>query len=111
MADVEKMATTVLGSGKEQFYPALLHLVVADSAYCDANKDTGGGQVVEGTCVHTLVHQLCVCIHALYNSYAHAHNTQHTLLILATHPVSTAAQPLTPHTSYMPGLVCAVNVL
>ena len=61
MADVEKMATTVLGSGKEQFYPALLHLVVADSAYCDANKDTGGGQVVEGTCVHTLVHQLCVC--------------------------------------------------
>ena len=54
MADVEKMATTVLGSGKEQFYPALLHLVVADSAYCDANKDTGGGQGVEGTCGHTL---------------------------------------------------------
>ena len=61
MADVEKMATTVLGSGKEQFYPALLHLVVADSAYCDANKDTGGGQAVEGKCVHTLVHQLCAC--------------------------------------------------
>ena len=62
MADVEKMATTVLGSGKEQFYPALLHLVVADAAYCDANKDTGGGQVVEGTCVHTLEHASAVCV-------------------------------------------------
>ena len=62
MADVEKMATTVLGSGKEQFYPALLHLVVADSAYCDANKDTGGGQVVEGTRVRTLEHASAVCV-------------------------------------------------
>ena len=61
MADVEKMATTVLGSGKQQFYLALLHLVVADSAYCDENKDTGSGQVVEGTWVHTLIHQLGVC--------------------------------------------------
>ena len=63
MADVEKMATTVLGSSKEQFYPALLHLVVADSAYCDANKDTGGGQVVEGTCVQTLEHAAAVCVY------------------------------------------------
>ena len=39
MAEVEKMATTILGPGKEQFYPALLYLVVADLAYCDANKD------------------------------------------------------------------------
>ena len=31
MDDVEKMATTVLGPDKQQFYPALLHLVVADS--------------------------------------------------------------------------------
>ena len=80
MADVEKMATTVLGSGKEQFYPALLLLVVADSAYCDANKDTGGGQVVEGTCVRTLEHAAAVCVyvqcaiqcmlmHAILNTY------------------------------------------
>ena len=51
MADVEKMATTVLGPGKEQFYPALLHLVVADSAYCDANKEAEAGQV-EGTRIY-----------------------------------------------------------
>ena len=99
MADVEKMATTVLGSGKEQFYPALLHLVVADSAYCDANKDTGGGQAVEGTCVHTLVHQLCVCVRAMYNSYAHAHNTQHTLLILNSHTCNVNCCTTT-HTTY-----------
>ena len=107
MADVEKMATTVLGSGKEQFYPALLHLVVADSAYCDANKDTGGGQWVEGTCVHTLVYTsaVCVCVCAMYSSYAHAHNTQHLLLKLTTHAVSAAAQSLTPHTSYSTCLV------
>ena len=72
MADVEKMTTTVLGSGKVQFYPALLHLVVDDSAYCDANKDTGGGHVVEGTCVRTLVHQLCVCICAIHCMLMHA---------------------------------------
>ena len=99
MADVEKMATTVLGSGKEQFYPALLHLVVADSAYCDANKDTGGGQVVEGTCVHTLVHQLCVCVRVMYSSYAHADNTQHLLLILIGHTCSVSYRTTT-HTTY-----------
>ena len=77
MADVEKMATTFLGPDKEQ--PYLLHLVVADSAYCDANKDTGGEQVVEGTCVHTLEHAAavyvyqcaiyCMLMHAILNTY------------------------------------------
>ena len=109
MADVEKMATTVLGSGKEQFYPALLHLVVADSAYCDANKDTGGGQGVEGkyVCPHIVmyVYTSAVCVCAMYSSYAHAHNTQHLLLMLATHAVSAAAQSLTPHTNYSTCLV------
>jgi hypothetical protein len=36
--EVKKMATTLLGPGKEEHYPALVHLVVADSVYCDANK-------------------------------------------------------------------------
>ena len=96
MADVEKMATTVLGSDKEQFYPALLHLVVADSAYCDANKDTGGGQVVEGACVHTLEHAAAVCV---CTCNAHAHNTQHTLLILIGHTCSVSYRTTT-HTTY-----------
>lgn len=65
MADVEKMATTILGPGKEQFYPTLLHLVVADSAYCDANKQTEAGQAVEGTSVHLRALPVCVqCISA-----------------------------------------------
>ena len=101
MADVEKMATIVLGSGKEQFYPALLHLVVADSAYCDANKDTGGGQVVEGTRVHMLEHAAAVCVycvHAMCDSlYAHARNTQYLLPILATQAMPTTTLALTPH--------------
>ena len=79
MADVEKMATTVLGSGKEQFYPALLHLVVADLAYCDANKDTGGRQAVEGTCVHTLVHQLCVYVQYTVTMLMHTTLNTHYL--------------------------------
>ena len=78
MADVEKMVTTVLGSGKEQFYPALLHLVVADLTYCDANKDTWGGQAVEGTCVHTLVHQLCVCVYVQCTVAMLMHTTLNT---------------------------------
>ena len=39
--EVKKMATTLLGPGKEEHYPALLHLVVADSVYCDANRSSG----------------------------------------------------------------------
>ena len=71
MADVEKMATTVLGPGKEQFYPALLHLVVADSAYCDANKEAEAGQV-EGTCMYlgvVLKCVQCVLMHTTLNTY------------------------------------------
>ena len=47
--------------------------------------------------VYTHWYISCVCVCAMYSSYAHAHNTQHLLLILATHAVSATAQSLTPH--------------
>jgi len=35
---MEKM-TAIIGQENQQFTMPLLHLVIADSAYCDANKD------------------------------------------------------------------------
>ena len=102
MSDVEKMATTVLGSGKEQFYPALLHLVVADSAYCDANKDTGGVQVVEGMCVHTLEHAsaVCVYVHCTVAMFVHDTCMQHsTHTTYLGHTCSVSCRKTT-HTTY-----------
>jgi len=35
---LQKM-TAIIGEENQQFTVPLLHLVIADSAYCDANKD------------------------------------------------------------------------
>ena len=44
---LQKM-TAIIGEENQQYTLSLLHLVIADSAYCDANKDQATGSYYQG---------------------------------------------------------------